>query len=208
MTQNKIILVANSTYVVDINNKIDPSDIIVRFNLPTLETLSVTGNKTNYLFLANTHDLADKKLKKNSRFMNFFKNNLSESKIILPYSDSLIQEIKPFYQKKFFLLFKTHQQNWNNELFTSFLKFNNIDFKILEEKYYWDAHQTIQASANEIISTGLIAYFYFSTHPKFKDYDIFFNGFSFEGWDGHNWDAEKNYINHIKNNDRLTFICK
>ena len=208
MKKKRIILIANSEHVENINHIITSSDIIVRFNLPQIETIYLTGNRTDYLFVANTDDLAGKKFKRKSRFFNFYKKYLNDSKVILPYSDPLIQKIKPFYTKKYYLFLKKTYQNWNNKKFFLFFKQNNIPFDILDDSYYCRACKKIESNSQQIISTGLLAYFYFSSNIQFKDYHIILNGFSFQGWNGHNWSAEKYYILNQQNKGLITLLCK
>ena len=60
MKKKRIILIANSEHVENINHIITSSDIIVRFNLPQIETIYLTGNRTDYLFVANKLSLKSK----------------------------------------------------------------------------------------------------------------------------------------------------
>lgn len=197
----KIILVANSNHVFDINAQLADQDLIVRFNIPKASTLAPTGQRTDLLFLANTVDVVQKKIKASSKFIKFIKTIENQFTIIFPYSDHLIQSIKPLYKKKKFIIFRELTPNFNNIEYIEMLQSWGNKVFVLPEQYYLDLKNKIDPDTKNILSTGLIATQYFLKNPKFQHYDIYLHGFSFEGWDGHAWDKEKQYIeNLIKKN--------
>ena len=202
----KIILVANSKRIQCINHFLSPNDIIVRFNFPDKNSLALTGNRTDYLFVANTDDLASKKFKKNSKFMQFYHQFLKGSTIYFPYSDHLIKKIKPYYYKKKLIFFKKKLINWNNNNYITFLESENIRTKIMDDIFYWKAKQVIQSNNNDIISTGFLSYIYLSSLPEFENYEFILNGFTFEGWDGHNWNSEQNYIKELSLSGKIKLL--
>lgn len=196
--KKKIILVANSAHVFDINSSIQPEDLIVRFNLPLSSTLPKTGYRTDILFLANSVDIVQKKLKKNSKFMQFIQSNKENLKIYFAYSDELIKINKPMYKKKKFIFFNQLQPNFNNIAYLSFLNQAGFtDVEVLEDHYYLNLKNNIDPDSNRILSTGLIASYYFLNHAQYEDYDMYLHGFSFEGWDGHAWNEEKKFIDGL-----------
>lgn len=200
----RIILIANSDYVYDINNHISNNDVIVRFNIPKNSTIQPTGNRTDYLFVANTCDLANKKFKKNSKFMKFTSALSTDTKIIFPYSDNLIKKINPDWTKK--NLFTTVKKpNWNNIYYKEFIENHGFTASILDENIYWDAINSIHNSEN-ILSTGFLALYYFLTNPNFNDFKICLHGFSFEGWAGHNWTGEKEYITQLEKDNKICIL--
>lgn len=198
MKENKkIILIANSEHIFDINQYISDNDIIVRFNLPKASTLALTGNKTDLLFLANSVDVVQKKLKPHSKFINFLQSIKNEFTIIFPYSDNLIKINKPKYKKKTFIFFKKLTDNFNNIEYSDFLKNQGYALEIMPDEYYLDLKKKVDPDSKNILSTGFLAANYFLRNPEYKDYDVYLHGFSFEGWDGHNWDKEKQYMNEM-----------
>lgn len=210
MSKNKkIILVANSEHVFDINAHIHSEDLIVRFNLPLISTLEKTSQRTDLLFLANSVDIVQKKLRKNSKFIQFLQrqNNHQDLKIFFPYSDDLIKINKPYYKKKTFIFFKQLMPNFNNTQYISFLNqqgFSNIE--ILKDHYYLDLKKKISPNSEKIISTGVIASYFFLNHPSYQDFDLYLHGFTFEGWNGHDWEEEEKFIHdHITMNKIHTF---
>lgn len=198
MKENKkIILVANSKYTFDINQQISEDDIIVRFNLPLASTLTPTGYRTDLIFLANTVDVVQKKLKPYSKFIKFTKTINNKFTIIFPYSDDLIKTIKPLYKKKVFIFFKKLTENFNNIQYLSFLESLGNTVVVMPEHFYLDLKKEVDVDTKNILSTGILAANYFLKNPKYQNYDIYLHGFSFEGWDGHAWDKEKNYIKKL-----------
>lgn len=195
--KRKIILVANSPYVFDIKDRISKEDLIARFNLPEPSTLAPTGNKTDFIFLANTVDVIQKKMRPNSNFFQFTQSIEGKFKVIFSYSDNLIQQINPFYKKRNFLFFKKLTKNFNNVEYIQLLESLENDFLVLPEHYYLDLKNKIDPDTKTIISTGLIATHYFLNDPKYQDFDVYLHGFSFEGWHGHAWDKEKQYIQNL-----------
>lgn len=198
MKENKkIILIANSDHIFDINKYISDHDIIVRFNLPKATTLQATGTRTDLLFLANSVDVVQKKLKPRSKFIHFLQNINNEFTIIFPYSDDLIKINKPKYKKKTFIFFKQLTDNFNNIEYSNFLKNQGYSLEIMPDEYYLDLKKEVDPDSKNILSTGFLAANYFLRNPIYKDYDVYLHGFSFEGWDGHNWDKEKEYMNNL-----------
>ena len=204
MNENpKIILIANSDYTFDINSHISEQDIMVRFNLPKASTLAPTGQRTDLLFLANTVDVVQKKMKPNSKFIKFTKTVENPLTIIFPYSDELIKTIKPLYKRKVFIFLKKLTENFNNIEYINFL--NNLGHKVnvIPDDYYLNLKHQVDPDTKNILSTGIIAMNYFLKKPKYQNYDLYLHGFSFEGWDGHAWDKEKQHIEKLIQSNRI-----
>ena len=196
-TKHKIILIANSDHAFDINQHITDQDIIVRFNYPKPSTLETTGQRTDILFLANAVDIVQKKLRENSKFMRFIQNKQKNLLIVFPYSDDLIKINKPQYKKKIMLFFRKLTDNFNNSYYLNFLISRGYQVKVMPEQYYFDLKTKIQYESKNILSTGVLATYFFLHHPQYQNYKIYLHGFSFEGWDGHDWDKEKKYIHSL-----------
>ncbi|GEM_PF-1990440 len=207
-TNPKIILVANSDYTFDINSYISDKDIIVRFNLPKASTLAPTGNRTNFLFLVNTVDIVQKKLKNHSKFIEFTKTIKNKFTIIFPYSDDLIKKIKPLYKKKIFIFLKKLTPNFNNIEYLKFLESTGNTVQVLPDSYYLDLKKLIDPDTKNILSTGIIATYFFLNNPIYQNYDIYLHGFSFEGWDGHAWNKEKKFIENLIQSNKIHLFPK
>lgn len=108
----KIILVANSDHIFNINSVINDQDLIVRFNIPSKQKIKITGHRTDFLFLANTVNLMERRLR-NKEFNNFV-GTLKNTNVFFPYEDDLIDKINPICRlvyRKFFIKFKKDVKN-------------------------------------------------------------------------------------------------
>ena len=203
----KIILVANSEHVKDINSQLSSEDILVRFNAPKSTTIQKTGGRTNYVFLANTVNLLQGRIRKGFHRSKLLK--CDDVQLVFPYSDQLIQQINPYFQPKALLPFMTKpekQNNWDNAKYVDIFKAQGVETSILSESIYYQAQRTLEISNEHIISTGLLALFYFLNHPDYKTYQIYLNGFSFQGWKGHDWQAEQNYVERLLDEGKIQKI--
>ena len=202
----KIILVANSDFVIDINATIEEEDVIVRFNVPKSKTLVKTGGRTDYVFMANTVNLLQGRIRKRYHQSNILKGNVL---LVFPYSDQLIQQINPYFQPKPLLPFLAapqKQKNWDNTKYIKLFNAEGVKVQVLSENFYYQAQAVLNILDGHILSTGFIALFYFLHHPNYQSHDIYLNGFSFEGWVGHNWDVEKQYIHQLVQDGKV-FLC-
>lgn len=193
----KIILVANSEHVRDINSQLSSEDILVRFNAPKSTTIQKTGGRTNYVFLANTVNLLQGRIRKGYHRSKLLQGDV---KLVFPYSDQLIQQINPYFQPKALLPFMTKpekQKNWDNAKYVEIFKAQGVETFILPENIYYQVQQNLEISNRHIISTGLLALFYFLSHQDYQTYQIYLNGFSFQGWQGHDWQAEQRYVERL-----------
>lgn len=200
----KIILVANSDNIKDINSLINDHDVIVRFNVPKNDKIKKTGCRTDILFLANTVDLMDERLK-NDEFTSFI-DTLEGTSILFPYEDDLINKINPkceVVRRKFFFKFKEYIKNSDNNKYIKYFEEKNIPIDIIDQSYYWVAKDSVGIGDSFMLSTGLIATTYFLNNEKYRDYDIYLCGFTFRGWSGHSWEDEKRHILDLENKNYI-----
>jgi len=191
----KIILVANSNSILDIGRVINDQDIIVRFNVPNKQKIEMTGHRTDILFLANTVDLMEKRLK-NKDFKRLV-GTLKNTTVFFPYEDDLINKINPackIVYRKFFIKFKKYIKNSNNDKYKNYFFEKNIKVNVVEQSYYWAAKDLMSKDSLSILTTGFIAIFYFLNNEEYKNYDIYLCGFTFQGWSGHDWEQEKKCV--------------
>lgn len=203
----KIILVANSNQVKNINSLINDQDVVVRFNIPEDDKIKKTGYRTDILFLANTVDLMEDRLKSDE--FNSFIDTLEDTSIIFPYEDELISKINPkckVVHRKFFLKFKEYIKNSDNHKYMKYFEEKNLPVDIIDQSYYWAAKGLIDTDDESILSTGFIATTYFLNNDRYRDYDIYLCGFTFEGWSGHSWNEEKRHILNLKNKNIIHLI--
>lgn len=200
----KVILIANSSNVLNINERINDQDIIVRFNIPDKQKIELTGNRTDILFLANTVDLMEARLK-DKNFHNFI-DTLNNTIIFFPYEDELIDKINPtckIVHKFFFIKFKKYIKNSNNYKYVNYFFQKNIQVNVIDQSYYWIGKNLMNIDNSSILSTGFIALQYFLNNEEYIDYDIYLCGFTFQGWSGHDWDQEQKCILNLKANNKI-----
>ncbi|MDY7373227.1 hypothetical protein UE233_11345 [Acinetobacter oleivorans] len=151
----KIILVANSDHIFNINSVINDQDLIVRFNIPSKQKIKITGHRTDFLFLANTVDLMERRLR-NKEFNNFV-GTLKNTNVFFPYGDDLIDKINPIYRliySKFFIKFKKDVKNSNNNKYINYFFEKNMKVKVMEQSYYWAAKNLMNKDSSSILTTG------------------------------------------------------
>lgn len=200
----KIILVANSDHIFNINSVINDQDLIVRFNIPSKQKIKITGHRTDFLFLANTVDLMERRLR-NKEFNNFV-GTLKNTNIFFPYEDDLIDKINPICRlvyRKFFIKFKKDVKNSNNNKYINYFFEKNMKVKVMDQSYYWAAKNLMNKDSSSILTTGFIAMYYFLNNEKYINYDIYLCGFTFQGWSGHDWEQEKKYILNLIANQKI-----
>lgn len=202
----KIILVANSDAVIDINKIIDKNDIVVRFNTPKKTSLLKTGGRTDILFLSNMVNLMEGRIRRNRHKAKHISN---KTKVIFVYEDSLIKKINPYYTKKAILPFLKNTEklrNWNNQKYINIYHDHHVSVEVVSEDFYWNIFKTTKIGNNYILSTGFIALHYFLSHPDYMDHKIYLNGFTSEGWKGHDWSIEKEYIADLIDREIIYFF--
>lgn len=198
-------IVANSDSVKNV--KINDNDLVVRFNLPRATTFTKTGFRTDYLFLANTVDVLSNIIMKNLFFKSYYRTLHEKSYVILPYSDELIKKINPFMSVKNVSGEVELMPNWNNDGQINNLKrIKDNRLNILNDEVYYQSLNLINPREAKIISTGLIAINYFLNIKAFDGYDIVLNGFTFQGWSGHDWEQEKIFVKKMHEAGRLHVI--
>lgn len=186
--RKKIAIVGNAPINYDLSDMIDSCDIVVRFNeYPRWGNHS--GRKTDVLCVCNTGTPAEK---------------MSTNRMILN---------APFYHSSLEVWFPRNEDVHQSHIVKYCAKFN-------QAKYYKDLSGMLinsnQLSADQVISfspelndtafnklmkvakwpfivpsTGFLTMEYILNEPRFSDYDKSLVGFSFRGWRGHPWEAEK-----------------
>lgn len=201
----RVILFANSEFKRDISNQIADDDYLVRFNIPSAKNLSLTANRTDVLFLANTCELLDKLVDDNL----FNKPIIQQQpKVVFPYTNNVIKSYQSFYLKRYirFIRWFYEKQNYNNEKYLT--KFAEQGFKVdvLPERYYLRLCEKLKLEEQYMPSTGLIALYYYLSAPKYKKVPIYLHGFEFTGWKGHAWEKEKQFVEQMIERGRVFLI--
>lgn len=169
-----IFIVGNSDEKNDISHLITAQDIVVRFNQPN----SSCRLMADVLFVANNPKLIVHLTPINNGLLAnncliIWRHTIKE--LLFSSSDNISLSRKLRYPL-YFPLFR-----WKNGL-------NNYPQYYLPKSIAQECLEITEPSP----STGFIAtYFYSKLFPERK---IYLHNFTFEGWDGHNWSLEAQYI--------------
>lgn len=197
----KLFIIGNAPDQENISELIQQNDCVVRFNHPSDDLLRKYGSKTDILFTINTWKFIQKRVQ----------NHLNDEKWL-----NDCQEVKLAYHPSILKEFHHHPS-----LFSYLFKGKRIDGSALaldyfgpkfpvsymSRQHYLDCCKLLQITQNDMSkyfpSTGFIAIYYFlKRHPNIH---IYIHGFSWQGWEGHKWDAEKNIIQQWLKQNRLSW---
>lgn len=173
-----IYIVGNSDESIDISSTIKQDDVIVRFN-----SMNRTSNlRPDVLFIANSPSMilggeilnSAKSLDKNPIIV--WRYRMRDILLSRYEKVSISKKIKYFFKFKAFIKSNT---------------LSNLNQCYISEK----VHNKSIGILGKLPSTGFMAILlYLSLYPE---REIYIHNFNFEGWNGHNWDAEKSYITQM-----------
>ncbi len=197
----RIFIIGNAPNQEPISDIFSKQDIVVRFNHPTSECLERYGSRTDILFTINTWKFILKCIQINL-LEDAWLNQCKE--IVLPYHPSILQN----YHRQpswFSAFFKGKKIDGSNEALAYFGQ--QFPVKFLSRSFYLDCCSLLNIQENElkdkVPSTGFLAIIhYLKTCP---DAQIYIHGFSWEGWEGHEWDAEKDIMKRLLNEQKISW---
>lgn len=181
-----IFIIGNSEERRDISQLIRKEDVVVRFNSPNI----TSSLKADVLFIANSSDMIlNKDLIDSTTLTN-------TSIIVWRYhiSDMIFSRYQPISLSK---------KLKYNLFFNSFKRNNNLN--LYRQVYFPRGIQKDCISLlGCIASTGFLAiYLYMNLYPEKK---IYLHNFTFSGWEGHNWDSEKKYVDFLVKIKKLILL--
>ena len=218
-SKKSLVIVGNASLDSDFSEIIDSCDCVVRFNDCRNYNIN-SGIKTDILILTNTGDPSTHQTLKV-----MLKNRTkAEVKEELPYLKNIKQVwfVRPdlvFLYNFFKNNFPNDHNNRNQELkelelikqrnivseIINAQKIQKIKITIISKEMYNSTWEKLLFSepidANAIMpSTGSLGVEMILDNPIFDNYEKYIVGFTWEGWNGHLWQAEKALIhNYIKN---------
>ena len=181
-----IFIIGNSNEKRDISHLVTERDIIVRFNTPNPSCSLVA----DVLFIANNPKLIVHLTKINNGLLAkecliLWRHTVSE--LLLSHSDNISFSRKlryPFY----FPIFR-----WKNKLYS--YKQQYLPASI--------SQKCLEITKKEPSTGFIVAYLYSKLFPNKK---VYLHNFTFEGWDGHNWSLEADYINKKADKNELIVL--
>lgn len=200
----KIFILGNGP--IDNSDLIAPErgDLIVRFNMPSKSSMTIAQGKTDYLFAANSKAVFLENIEKGLLTSQAV---LSKPTVVMPYHPTVIRAHLPKRRHKFLKIFRRRGiDDGTMECIEAFGK-PRLPLLLLSSEHYYQCCASLNIDSNlpspKVPSTGFIAISYFLKSPLFRDYQIFLAGFSWQGWHGHAWDAERRQIEHYVQQGRV-----
>lgn len=195
----RIFIIGNAPNQELISDIFSKQDIVVRFNHPTSECLERYGSRTDILFTINTWKFILKRIEADLIYQSWLQNC---KQIILAYNPNIL--LKYHRQPSLFSRVFTHKKIDGS---MNALSYFGLKFPVtfLSEQFYLDCCSLLNIQDNElkdkVPSTGFLAIIhYLKTYP---DAQIYIHGFSWEGWEGHEWDAEKDIMKRLLNEQKI-----
>lgn len=199
----KIAIVGNAPIQYDVSELIDSCDLVVRFN-EYINYGKNSGQRADILCVCNT-GLPARQISQRASISNApFFSELSE--IWFPRDEDVhLRHVQPFcleiplteYVDRSDLLIESNKLSATQVLIFG-PELNEKAYHILSSKAKWPFLCP---------SSGFLALEYILSESRFFDYDKFLFGFSFRGFKGHPWEAEKQMImQYAKHRDDLYFI--
>ena len=192
----RLIVIGNSNQQPENMPALGRDDLVIRFNYPNSKTHQFYGGRTDFLYMANVLTLIKKHIASRILELDLF-NTLPV--IVLAYHPYIIEHYLPRERRKFLKVFKYYViDNGIAAVINYFGRFKGFNFRILAANDYLNAIASLQRIAGHtrpiIPSTGFIALHYFLNSREYRDYQICIQGFSWQGWEGHDWDSERRFI--------------
>lgn len=201
--KKRLVIVGNATNVTSgpiqpkqtirfLNKFINQADIIIRMN--NIKNIGVKGigSRTNILAIMNT---GKPKYLMNNKFPQLILKDLEEILFVVPPEE--IDSITPSKNSNHGIQFADKilkHQGWC-DMRASFTDYDQM--LQLFEKLKFISGRDFMAS------TGLRVIEHVLSQQRFHDYKIYLVGFSFEGWSGHAFEAERAYVQELLDKKNL-----
>jgi hypothetical protein len=179
-------------------------DLIVRFNMPSKTSITIAQGKTDYLFTANSKAVFLENIEKG-----LLTSQAVQSKptVVMPYHPTIIRAHLPKRRHKFLKIFRKRGiDDGTKECIEAFGQ-PQLPLLLLSSEHYYQCCASLgidnSLPSPKVPSTGYIATSYFLNNPLFRNYQIFLAGFSWQGWHGHAWNAERQQIEKLAQQGRV-----
>ena len=203
--KRRFIVVGNADLPRDLSREIDSADYVLRFNQPRLLD-GWTGTKTNCLMMSNCNEPMQERLS-DPNFMEceFFKQAQTLTFVYHPYI------IKTYCKRPNLIsrLLRHQRSDWTNNAVSVFGKAYK-DIVIKSAKFYLEACAEIGIEGNKLKelfpSTGYLGIWDFLHRLDLSEWEIYICGFTWQGWVGHDWSAEKKWVHQRINEGICRFL--
>lgn len=197
----RIFIIGNAPGQEIIHSLFNKDDTVIRFNQPSEQCLNDYGSQTDILFTINTWKFIQKRIQTNL----IEDTQLNQCReIVLPYHPSILQN----YHRQpswFSAHFKGKKIDGTNEALTYFGK--KFPVTVLSRSFYLECCELLNIQMHElkdkVPSTGFIAIIHYL--KTYSNTPIFIHGFSWEGWEGHEWNMERTAVHKLINTKRISW---
>jgi len=194
MAKKRLFVVGNGPLLSDMTERVDASDHVIRFNEPKA-SIGQSGSKTNWLFVANTGKPMERRL----NMPGYFTSPLVQA------ADMVFLVSHPTTVDKYFL----KPSLWAR------IKGRRAEFTWEAIRKFGDAGKTVAilpstdytAGCIELgldpakvhdertfPTTGFLGMRYAFARMTAEEWDVEIAGFSWQGWQNHTWDRERQWI--------------
>ncbi|BCX47854.1 urease accessory protein [Haloferula helveola] len=184
----RIFIIGNGEVSRDLSDEIDASDFVIRFNQPK-RSIGMTGTRTDLLFV-NACDIPMKRRLDDS---DYWRSPIvgAAGEVILNYNWLSLRlygvPLRRWIRER-------RRYDWIEPTIAAFQAMGK-PVRCLTTREYRAALRDLRTGGeNPCPSTGYLGIHHFLTRLSVPDDRITICGFSFEGWRGHQWDLEKNWL--------------
>lgn len=185
----RLVIVGNGRLPTDARQFIDAADLVVRFNKPP-HSADEAGTRTDILFVANAGKPMQRRLEDPTYPVSPFFTRAGQ--VVLPYDPDIIRRYHP--HPNLLSRLKGRRADWTRHTENLFRKAGK-PVTILPAGFYVQCCEALGIADAErkrrFPSTGFIAFRYCLEHFPAPSWQIALCGFSWEGWNKHEWSAEQ-----------------
>ncbi len=198
----RIVIVGNGPVATGVAHLIDSADLVVRFNEAVIDP-SLTGNKTDILFLMNSGKSMQARLQTPSYWREPFVQDAKE--VILPYHPSIVKQYHP--RPNLLSRMKGRKADWTAETLKK-LEAMGKKATILSPEFYYETCRILDIDTDDLNkvfpSSGFLAIRYAIETLRTDSTQIEFCGFSWQGWKRHSWGNEEHWVDEQVQQGRIS----
>ena len=199
-------IIGNGIVSKDISKTVDSSDAVVRFN--NLDNYNLnTGTKTSIWVLSSNKIILGNLIQNHKTITEKTNQTLTDSFLL---SKKILFSIPTFFPFKN----KFEMEKYRTERYESVKEFwrqlglSEMSYDIVEfpKKFLLDLKPEKWLMKYQCPSNGYLITRFLRESPEYSDYKIKLAGFSWEGWEGHPWEFEKEYLMRMQNKELIEII--
>jgi hypothetical protein len=183
-----IAVIGNAPISRSVNAQLEKFNAIVRFNMPPHDP-DVAGERTDLLVTVNSKAFANEYLPRLPSSLHFRSAKL----VVLPWHPQIVPNLNP--PEKPIRRMLGMQRDWTKKILDTVLKHGKA-VRILDAAFgkacFEELGQRLVSRPKPMPSTGFVGVRY--VLDRYPDAKVRLYGFTWEGWEGHDWAAEKRWM--------------